>query len=424
MSRGTYSFVSDFDDTWMHEGVQYALTIRQQPRLARVCNAKERTPVDPPPIIQIKLATSTPEEAQRFLQSPNYFMCADVIGAQDYPSEQPLDAKQVLSGNKVSSLHRLKDIDNTDGGFFVFGDLSMNVIGAFRLKFNLYHVTSGQAVHLHSLVSDAFTVYTAKDFPGLSESTFLSRSFSDQGVKLRIRKEHRIQIKWNSISSQPRPPSPSQSSSGEKRKREPSVIAALESPALKSPRYEASSTRQPGYPSPTTPSTAPILTPLAPPLPPLRAKVTIATPTAPGMRDHSLSALLSPMAASAYPYPSPGWQPTPLATNAPPQHHPSQPQENTQAGARLGPAEPLLCPRPHTAPLVDHRSSLLEPASIAQALTPPPPKPPGMSLLPPPAFLLPEHNDARWKEKSPTYCGIATPHVFQDEVRRLLSASP
>lgn len=34
-------------------------------------------------------------------------------------------------------------------------------------------------------------VLPAKNFPGMTESTFLSRSFADQGVKLRIRKEPR-----------------------------------------------------------------------------------------------------------------------------------------------------------------------------------------------------------------------------------------
>ena len=35
------------------------------------------------------------------------------------------------------------------------------------------------------------TVSPPKSFPGMAESTFLSRSFADQGVKLRIRKEPR-----------------------------------------------------------------------------------------------------------------------------------------------------------------------------------------------------------------------------------------
>ena len=36
-------------------------------------------------------------------------------------------------------------------------------------------------------------MYTTKAFPGMAESTFLSRSFGDQGVRLRIRKEARTQ---------------------------------------------------------------------------------------------------------------------------------------------------------------------------------------------------------------------------------------
>ena len=35
-------------------------------------------------------------------------------------------------------------------------------------------------------------VYSHRFFPGMLESTFLSRSFSDQGVRLRVRKEPRI----------------------------------------------------------------------------------------------------------------------------------------------------------------------------------------------------------------------------------------
>ena len=34
--------------------------------------------------------------------------------------------------------------------------------------------------------------FAPRSFPGMSESTFLSRSFGDQGVKLRVRKEPRV----------------------------------------------------------------------------------------------------------------------------------------------------------------------------------------------------------------------------------------
>ncbi|KAI7858526.1 velvet factor [Circinella umbellata] len=99
-----------------------------------------------------------------------------------------------LAGQTVSSMYKLKDYDNNDGGFFVFGDLSVRIEGRYRLRFNLFEITTQGAINLKSIYSDIFSVYSAKAFPGMLESTFLSRTFSDQGVRLRIRKEHRVQM--------------------------------------------------------------------------------------------------------------------------------------------------------------------------------------------------------------------------------------
>lgn len=46
-------------------------------------------------------------------------------------------------------------------------------------------------VYRQSCFSDVFTVYAAKRFPGMEESTALSKSFAEQGLKIRIRKELR-----------------------------------------------------------------------------------------------------------------------------------------------------------------------------------------------------------------------------------------
>jgi hypothetical protein len=100
-----------------------------------------------------------------------------------------------LAGTLVSSLHRLKDTDNNDGAFFVFGDLSIKIEGEFRLQFNLYEMRDKECFHMQSALSDSFTVYPQKNFPGMSESTFLTRSFSDQGVRLRLRKEPRTLLR-------------------------------------------------------------------------------------------------------------------------------------------------------------------------------------------------------------------------------------
>ncbi|KAH8149502.1 uncharacterized protein LAJ45_06582 [Morchella importuna] len=191
----------------------YELHIRQGPERARVAGVKEkdRKPVDPPPIIQLKIRDDS-DPAQNYLQSPYYFMCTNLYSSvHDSPS--PIPPHQALAGTLVSSLHRLKDIDNSDGGFFVFGDLSVKIEGEFRLRFSLFEMLKNEVVHIKSITSEPFTVYAAKNFPGMSESTFLSRSFGDQGVRLRIRKEPRTLLKRppsgiGSVEYPPRPPYP------------------------------------------------------------------------------------------------------------------------------------------------------------------------------------------------------------------------
>ncbi|GIJ81968.1 hypothetical protein Asppvi_000471 [Aspergillus pseudoviridinutans] len=170
----------------------FELIIRQQPNRARVAGGKEkeRKPVDPPPIVQLRVREEGSYLAQHYLQSPYYFMCCSLYDAnEDQPV--PVPPATALAGTLVSSLHRLKDVDNNDGGFFVFGDLSVKIEGEFRLKFTLFEMRKDVVTYLKSIISDRFTVSPPKTFPGMQESTFLSRSFADQGVKLRIRKEPR-----------------------------------------------------------------------------------------------------------------------------------------------------------------------------------------------------------------------------------------
>ncbi|KAF3916702.1 hypothetical protein ABW20_dc0106151 [Dactylellina cionopaga] len=185
----------------------YELYIRQGPERARVAGTKEkdRKPVDPPPIIQLKIRDDS-DPQQNYLQSPYYFMCTNLYPATETPKDTGASSSynQALAGTLVSSLHRLKDIDNTDGGFFVFGDLSVKVEGQFRLRFSLFEISSSEVHYIKSITSNAFTVYPMKNFPGMSESTFLSRSFGDQGVRLRIRKEPRTLVRKRAY----RPPPP------------------------------------------------------------------------------------------------------------------------------------------------------------------------------------------------------------------------
>lgn len=179
----------------------YNLIIRQGPERAKVAGPKEkdRKPIDPPPIIQLQIRDLS-DPAQNYLQSPYYFMCCNLCDSNlDHPTS--LAPPSTLAGTLVSSLHRLKDVDNTDGGFFVFGDVSVKIEGEYRLRFSLFEMLKNEVVYIKSIISDPFNVYTQKNFPGMSESTFLSRSFGDQGVRLRIRKEPRTLLKRPAPSS-------------------------------------------------------------------------------------------------------------------------------------------------------------------------------------------------------------------------------
>ncbi|CAG8439833.1 5207_t:CDS:2 [Scutellospora calospora] len=156
----------------------------------------DRRPIDPPPIIQLKVHDPTLPQAEKssFLQNPYFFMYASLM-APDTTEELHLlrDGKtRSTTGSVVSSLYHLKDIDNSDAGFFVFPDLSVRMEGTYRLKLSLFEIIERDVYHCKSILSDIFIVYSAKRFPGMEESTFLSRSFADQGLKIRIRKEIRI----------------------------------------------------------------------------------------------------------------------------------------------------------------------------------------------------------------------------------------
>ncbi|KAL9098943.1 MAG: hypothetical protein Q9163_005488 [Psora crenata] len=130
----------------------YTLTVRQQPERAKAFHGakeKDRKPIDPPPIVQLQI--SDPQDpAQNYLQSPYFFMCCSLVDADlsrtgqlsaGHLGEDPDTASEsALLGVLVSSLHRLKDTNNTDGGFFVFPDISVRVEGMFRLRFSLFEM--------------------------------------------------------------------------------------------------------------------------------------------------------------------------------------------------------------------------------------------------------------------------------------------
>ncbi|SAM04166.1 hypothetical protein [Absidia glauca] len=159
-----------------------------------------------------------------FLHNPYFFLYANLTSVTDDADLYIHHGHRTTAGAVVQSLHKLKDPDNNaqllpwlpstyqstnyfalivwlEGGFFVFADISVRLEGNYRLKFTLFEIVGEQVQRWVSVISDPFTVYSPKYFPGMSESSLLTRSFSDQGVRIRIRKDTRTTAKRQKLDS-------------------------------------------------------------------------------------------------------------------------------------------------------------------------------------------------------------------------------
>ncbi|KAJ2843081.1 hypothetical protein J3B02_005382, partial [Coemansia erecta] len=128
-----------------------------------------------------------------YLHNPYYFMYATLMDESGERELNTLSDKKArtMTGSVVASLAHLKDINGNDGAFFVFPDLSVRCEGVYRLKFSLFEIVGNQVFFCKSITSTMFTVYSAKKFPGMEESTRLTKLFAEQGLKIRVRKEQK-----------------------------------------------------------------------------------------------------------------------------------------------------------------------------------------------------------------------------------------
>ncbi|KAF9586076.1 hypothetical protein BGW38_009913 [Lunasporangiospora selenospora] len=109
----------------------------------------------------------------------------------------PPKLTRILMGSVVISPILLNNAEGEPGWYFSFPDLSIRTEGVYTLKFKLMCITSfdpmsEQATKLITEeTSTSFTVYSAKKFPGMTESTELSKAFARQGLKIPIRNDLR-----------------------------------------------------------------------------------------------------------------------------------------------------------------------------------------------------------------------------------------
>ncbi|KAI1771275.1 velvet factor-domain-containing protein [Hypoxylon cercidicola] len=179
----------------------YTLKVRQQPVAARSCGfgERDRRVIDPPPIVQVFIEDpkASQEEIRSQLKFPFSVMHCTIwneAGDQDC-SGMPDDYRQQrrLMGTIVSSPFVGLDEKNEEGCFFCFPDLSCRTPGAFRLRFSLVvldpnSVPGSKTPVCGTAMSEVFTVYNAKDFPGMRASTALTKRLKEQGCLISIKK--------------------------------------------------------------------------------------------------------------------------------------------------------------------------------------------------------------------------------------------
>ena len=176
--------------------------VRQQPLAARACGfgERDRRVIDPPPIVQLVPRDATPGAVDLSeLRYPfNVVHCTlwNEDGSADETAipSQDRGVTRRLMGTLVASPFVGKDENDREGCFFCFPDLSCRTHGRYRLRFVLMRMDmtnlrpGGFMPVLATAMTDVFTVYTAKEFPGMRASTSLTRALKRQGCAISVKK--------------------------------------------------------------------------------------------------------------------------------------------------------------------------------------------------------------------------------------------
>ncbi len=178
----------------------------------------DRRPVDPPPVVELRLfeGEGSNKNDITFSHNANFFCFATLLDARPIAhgrvQNSPQQTPPVLSGMAVSSMAYLDR--PAEAGYFIFPDLSVRHEGRYKLKFSLWEQTKESKDETADVAPAAnedpqqfaagafecrieansapFQVYSAKKFPGLAESTVLSRTVAEQGCRVRIRRDVRM----------------------------------------------------------------------------------------------------------------------------------------------------------------------------------------------------------------------------------------
>ncbi|KAI9691445.1 MAG: hypothetical protein M1822_007516 [Bathelium mastoideum] len=171
------------------------------PIAARACGygERDRRVIDPPPILELRVTDSLSGRLdwEEMKYNLNVLHCTlwNEAGDAETPvvPDQRRPTRQLM-GQVVSSPAIAKDENGIDSCFFCFPDLSCRQPGRYRLRFVLMRIdplnlpVGGTNPLLANSMSDIFTVYAAKDFPGMKPSSALTKALKAQGCNIQVKK--------------------------------------------------------------------------------------------------------------------------------------------------------------------------------------------------------------------------------------------
>ena len=82
----------------------------------------------------------------------------------------------------------MKDTEGQMGVFFIFSELSVRILGDFKLQFTLISAAQSRKT-IRTIFSDVFTSYDPARFPGMLDTTPLAKCLALQGAKIMVRSE-------------------------------------------------------------------------------------------------------------------------------------------------------------------------------------------------------------------------------------------
>lgn len=191
---------------------KYQLQVCQQPIRARMCGFgdKDRRQISPPPCVKLRIFdtyNNTEILDYKSIDVSCFALCVDlwspdestnmslVLPSGEIFHQRPgMKSSSVmphknLIGSLVSTGFKLYDTNERPGIWFIFQDLSIRTEGEFKLRFSFVQTNHGSAPILCRTFSSGFRSYSPKKFPGVIESTPLSRTFALQGVKISVRRD-------------------------------------------------------------------------------------------------------------------------------------------------------------------------------------------------------------------------------------------